>query len=333
MKVSGGQIVETKKCTKCGKEKSLNEFNKNRSNKDCLNNKCRLCVNIYRKSPVRKEVIKKKQLEYKNSKKDTKKCSKCGKEKTLKYFSRCLQDTTGFASNCKSCVKNYRQSEQCKTITKKRQLLYQNLKQEKSSKICAACGQEKDISNFHKDVTRKGGLISWCKLCKSIKAKQYHEINKQKFIYKETQLEYSKNNTVRLCTKCCIEKCLDDFVKDLNTKTGLSSQCRKCIKLYKVSSKGKATATKSSHKRRTNEKNTENTLTTQEWLDILEEQDNTCNMCQVKFSDEIKPTCDHIYPVSLGGGLTRENVQALCRSCNCSKGAKVLEGIKIPNYP
>lgn len=35
-------------------------------------------------------------------------------------------------------------------------------------------------------------------------------------------------------------------------------------------------------------------------------------------------TIDHIHPVSLGGSDDPVNLQTLCRSCNCSKGAKVL---------
>jgi 5-methylcytosine-specific restriction endonuclease McrA len=34
-------------------------------------------------------------------------------------------------------------------------------------------------------------------------------------------------------------------------------------------------------------------------------------------------TQDHIIPVSRGGGLTFENIQALCKSCNSSKNAKL----------
>ena len=35
-------------------------------------------------------------------------------------------------------------------------------------------------------------------------------------------------------------------------------------------------------------------------------------------------TVDHIHPVSLGGTNDPSNLQTLCRSCNCSKGARVL---------
>ena len=33
---------------------------------------------------------------------------------------------------------------------------------------------------------------------------------------------------------------------------------------------------------------------------------------------------DHIVPFSLGGGWTWDNLQTLCRSCNCSKGTKTI---------
>lgn len=34
------------------------------------------------------------------------------------------------------------------------------------------------------------------------------------------------------------------------------------------------------------------------------------------------PEIDHILPLALGGGSTRDNLQVLCRPCNRSKGAK-----------
>lgn len=36
-------------------------------------------------------------------------------------------------------------------------------------------------------------------------------------------------------------------------------------------------------------------------------------------------TCDHIYPEVLGGDSTLDNLQTLCKSCNCKKGKKVPE--------
>lgn len=35
---------------------------------------------------------------------------------------------------------------------------------------------------------------------------------------------------------------------------------------------------------------------------------------------------DHIYPESLGGSTTLDNLQTMCLACNCSKGARVEAG-------
>ena len=79
-------------------------------------------------------------------------------------------------------------------------------------------------------------------------------------------------------------------------------------------------------KRRSIDKEVENTLTAQEWCIILKNQDNKCNYpgCGRIFTKENKPTKDHIVPLnprdgSKGKGLTFENTQAVCRGCNSKK--------------
>ena len=42
--------METKKCSECGRELPLSEFNKNRSNKDGLQDRCRECFSRYNKA-------------------------------------------------------------------------------------------------------------------------------------------------------------------------------------------------------------------------------------------------------------------------------------------
>lgn len=49
--------------------------------------------------------------------------------------------------------------------------------------------------------------------------------------------------------------------------------------------------------------------------------DNKCNYCD---SDQ-DLTLDHMTPRSRGGDNSIKNLQVLCRSCNCSKGAKTHE--------
>lgn len=73
------------------------------------------------------------------------------------------------------------------------------------------------------------------------------------------------------------------------------------------------------HRRRDAERKTRCDLKAREWKLILEQQDNRCKHCGREFSDDLKPTKDHIVPVSKGGGLTFDNTQALCLSCNTRK--------------
>lgn len=58
--------------------------------------------------------------------------------------------------------------------------------------------------------------------------------------------------------------------------------------------------------------------TLEEWFEIIEKQGKKCNICRIGF-DKVKPTQDHIIPVSKGGHYTKENIQALCGSCNSRK--------------
>lgn len=54
--------IETKKCSKCGEVKQVSDFNKNKSNKDGYNGRCKLCIKKYKKEhyQINKDYIKNK---------------------------------------------------------------------------------------------------------------------------------------------------------------------------------------------------------------------------------------------------------------------------------
>jgi hypothetical protein len=52
---------------------------------------------------------------------------------------------------------------------------------------------------------------------------------------------------------------------------------------------------------------------------VMERDGYQCLECGA--TDDL--TLDHIYPWSLGGPDTLENLRVLCRSCNCRKGARI----------
>jgi len=94
---------------------------------------------------------------------------------------------------------------------------------------------------------------------------------------------------------------------------------------WRKTEKGKANSQRGKTKRRAKERNIINTLTSQEWLDILEEYNYRCAYCDVEFDIENMSTQDHIIPISKGGDNTKDNVVPACKGCNSKKFNKILK--------
>lgn len=92
---------------------------------------------------------------------------------------------------------------------------------------------------------------------------------------------------------------------------------------YRLSAKGILANGRAHHKSRAHLKTATSNLTIEQWGIILRKQNNRCNICNKKFLKKRLPTMDHLIPLSRGGNLTFENIQALCSSCNSKKQAKL----------
>jgi len=95
---------------------------------------------------------------------------------------------------------------------------------------------------------------------------------------------------------------------------------------YLKTEKGKAKAQRSNAKRQAKIRYILNTLTSREWLDILEEFNYHCAYCNIKFDYDNLPTRDHIIPINKGGNNTKDNIVSTCQSCNSKKNDKLLIG-------
>lgn len=223
------------------------------------------------------------------------------------------------------------------------------------TKICTKCGEEKDISEYNKCKKSKDGLNWRCKNCvneyhrlrnsnpeikeklklqrKSPKWSEYYRLyrenpdnkekekeRKQSDKYKEYSKQHNKSESHKISRKKYnssphgIQK-----AKELNA----TPHAKEVRKIYRTTPAGKISSRRKEHKRRLSEISTECTLTLLQWEKILETQGNKCAICGKRFCKSRPPTQDHIVPVSQGGGLTFENVQALCKSCNSAKSDKL----------
>ena len=103
---------------------------------------------------------------------------------------------------------------------------------------------------------------------------------------------------------------------------------QRCKERY-ATPEGKLACITRGNRRRSRVSSVKNTLTLKQWNKILVMQNNLCAVCKNKFTETLPPTRDHIIPVLFGGDFSFGNVQALCRSCNSSKGPRVDVGNAI----
>ena len=105
--------------------------------------------------------------------------------------------------------------------------------------------------------------------------------------------------------------------------------CKEYKKEYRRTENGKAANQRGHFKRRAREKEIINTLTFDEWLEILNKYSWKCAYCEIEFDLFNRPERDHVIPISKGGHNTKENIVPACRSCNAKKHNKILERGKI----
>lgn len=190
-------------------------------------------------------------------------------------------------------------------------------------KECTRCKETKNYSEFYKDKRHKSGCTSECKKCKHEMVKKYRKTKVGKETKQKASRKYEKSEKGKTIRK--------KYTQSKNGKAAFKkyqqSEKGKVVnkranRTYEKSEKGKASRARRRYNRAINEQSVINDLTATEWREILILQNNSCVTCLIDFNEE-PATKDHITPVTKGGGLTKDNVQALCRSCNSSKGNKV----------
>lgn len=217
-------------------------------------------------------------------------------------------------------------------------------------KLCCRCSQNKPISEFGKRTRNRDGLEFFCKSCSKVEKDRYadrrRELDRERYhnsreyyVAKSSKTQYKKRgNPLPEKYSATLESVKkkhtpvitykDVLLRIRDYKRSNPELMKSKYKKWSSTDNGKLTNSLKSQRRRAREKELPNTLTKQEVLSILDSQAGKCAGCQLEFSPLHRYEIDHIVPVSLGGGLTKDNVQLLCRSCNASKGAKVIRFIK-----
>lgn len=153
-----GEILISKMCTTCSKEKDLNDFSRAKNGLGGRSAKCRSCSSEYHKK-YNKTNQTKNMVFTKNGKKH-KKCLTCEEVKEVdNYYPK---GRNSFVSNCKPCYLKDRRKGTGPKIIEIVQVDGEDAKE------CRNCGEIKQFKEFHLTKGKGiGGFRSWCKSCMS----------------------------------------------------------------------------------------------------------------------------------------------------------------------
>ena len=172
-------------------------------------------------------------------------------------------------------------------------------------KKCPKCDTLKDESEFYNNKCHADGKEPYCKLCKKEAVAVYAKTDKGKIVRARAQRKW------------------------INTPHGRAKK-QECEHNWKQTENGKEYDRKKSLKRYYSDPEHYRLKAAAQRHDCdigvlkqVRERDKYCQMC---FTDK-DLQFDHIYPVSLGGEGTLDNLQLLCKECNNFKSNNlVLEG-------
>lgn len=268
---------------------------------------------------------------------NTKICSQCKIEKSTSEFHNHKHHKDGLTSQCKSCIKQNRYDyfHDPINIEKARQRAAKYYSENKEK--CNIYNRNYAINN--RDKVREI-------------QKNFREREKQKLPPKIIAAPGNK-----ICTKCHIEKPINDFHKAKLGKFGVKSTCKECGKIYRQENikhiierskqyrqnnksklteyvrkyrktdRGKAITKSIKNRRRAKELNSLGDFNGKQILELFAKQKGICIYCKNKLikSGKDKYHIDHIQPISKGGSNDISNIQLLCPSCNRRKSNKTPE--------
>ena|SRR3989304_2636943 len=159
-------------------------------------------------------------------------------------------------------------------------------------KRCSKCGEIKHLKDFYKRTTSPDGKNSTCKQCDLQKVHQWY------IAHSEQKREY-------------VRKWYIDHIQEKREKVRSWSRAHPDKVKARVQLKARRKFLNGGH------------YEDDEWIALIEKYNHTCLRCGKK-EPEIKLYPDHIIPVILGGTSNIDNIQPLCKRCNCIKHTKVI---------
>lgn len=159
--------------------------------------------------------------------------------------------------------------------------------------------------------------------------KEYYQKNKEKI--SEWQIKYFKKYYKKYKEKILAnhkkwKENNPEYLKNYRQEN--KEKTLEYNRIWIKTDKGKIAKQRENIKRRVRGREIINTLTAQEWQDILKQYNHKCAYCgKDLFNLFAKPEKDHVIPISKGGDNIKENVVPACQSCNSKKHNKIIKEV------
>lgn len=201
-------------------------------------------------------------------------------------------------------------------------------------KTCTKCGELKESSEFNKHSQMKDGLRPDCKECDNKRNNKWRKDNHLRKLlndrkYRENHLEYCREKgKIRYWSKVDHNRMRHriwlqnnpNHTKDYYLST--INWTKKQKRNYSKTEQGRFHNRLRVQRRRARFNEVLNTLTADEWRNIVTNLYGfKCCYCG-KELDWSTVTQDHKVPIYLGGEHTKDNVVPSCKSCNAKKSIK-----------
>jgi HNH endonuclease len=296
-----------KTCRHCLQQLPCEAFAPFPRNRDGLNSWCRRCateVEGARRRARTRATAETRETE-RHPGAGLKRCVRCGQVKPLAAFHRYHRSSDGYMAGCADCERTRRghEAREADPATE-------------GFKTCSACGQVKPLAGFYTDERAPRGVTSRCRECKLVDSAAERRARGI-----PERPRYQDPPGFKTCRACGQLLPVEDFGREARNRDGLRSWCDKCgvARTLRWHRDNPAAMLRLKTVRRTAED--ANEVTEKDWRRLVLRYNGCCAYCGRPVA---RPHADHVVPVTRGGRHSIGNLLPVCKSCNSSKGDRLL---------
>lgn len=182
-----------------------------------------------------------------------------------------------------------------------------------TTKVCSKCHEIKPLAEFSEDKRRKDRVGCRCKACKRDYQRAYYEQHREE--YRAYCRVCGREHTEE---RRAYHRAYQRVYREQHQE-----ESRAQARAYHQEHREKYRAhTQRRRARKAALPPEHNTLTAQDWREVLDASKHRCWYCGKKETKARKLTLDHRLALNKGGAHTKENVVPACKSCNSRKHTK-----------